>query len=299
MPYQHLIRLTLFAFAAISRAAHGGREKRRYGGRSASGHIPNMEGAISLEQPYTRQRMLRTLVIIPALNEEAAIGSVIDGLSIAQPECDVLVIDDGSTDRTAATAAEHGARVVSLPFNMGVGTALRTGFRYAQRHGYDRVVQTDADGQHPPAGIEELLAALDAGADIAIGSRFAARDGHYSVERSRGLAMSLLRVMLRVILGRWVTDSTSGFRAFDRPVIEQFARTYPREFLSDTVEALIMASYHGFRIDEVAVTMRHRVAGEPSHRNVRLAFHYIRVLVVMVLTVSLRGARVSRKQLAQ
>lgn len=243
--------------------------------------------------------MLRTLVIIPALDEESAIAMVIADLHEQQPGCDVLVIDDGSTDRTAVMARAYGAKVVSLPFNMGVGTALRTGFRYARRHGYDRVVQTDADGQHPPAGIDQLLTALDDGADIAIGSRFAARDGHYEVGRSRGLAMALLRGMLRVILGRWVTDSTSGFRAFSRPVIEQFARSYPREFLSDTVEALVMASYHGFRVDEVAVTMRHRVAGEPSHRSVRLAFHYIRVLVVMVLTVSLRGARTSRKQMAQ
>ena len=243
--------------------------------------------------------MLRTLVIIPALNEEAAIATVISDLRERQPNCDVLVIDDGSTDRTAATARDHGAKVVSLPFNMGVGTALRTGFRYAARHGYDRVVQTDADGQHPSEGIASLLRALDDGADIAIGSRFAARDGHYEVERSRGMAMGLLRVMLRMILGRWVTDSTSGFRAFNRRSIEQFARSYPREFLSDTVEALVMASYSGFRIDEVAVTMRHRVAGEPSHRSLRLAFHYVRVLVVMLLTVSVRGARISRRQLAQ
>ncbi len=151
------------------------------------------------------------------------------------------MIDDGSTDSTASVARRAGAKVVSLPFNMGVGTALRTGFRYAERHGYDRVVQTDADGQHDAAQIRALVRELDAGADLVIGSRFLAQDGHYQVETSRGLAMSLLRVCTRVLLGRRIADSTSGFRGFSRPLIEQFSRSYPREFLSDTVEALLMA----------------------------------------------------------
>jgi glycosyltransferase involved in cell wall biosynthesis len=242
--------------------------------------------------------MTKTLVIIPALNEEASLPTVVRDLREHAPECDLLVIDDGSTDGTAEAARDAGARVVSLPFNMGVGTALRTGFRYADRHGYDRVVQTDADGQHDAAQIRALVCELDRGADLVIGSRFVSGDGHYEVERSRGLAMSVLRVSTRLLIGRTIHDSTSGFRGFSRPLIESFSRSYPREFLSDTVEALLMAGYAGHRISEVPVTMRHRMAGEPSHRSFKLAYHYVRLLVVMVLTVSPTGRRTARRKAA-
>lgn len=239
--------------------------------------------------------MTRTLVIIPALNEEAALPSVVRAVLTYVPDCDLLVIDDGSTDDTARVAREAGARVVSLPFNMGVGTALRTGFRYAARHGYDRVVQTDADGQHDPAQITSLLAALDDGADLVVGSRFKSRDGHYAVARARGAAMSMLRVAMRIFIGQPIADTTSGFRGFSRSLVEQFSHTYPREFLSDTVEVLLMAGYAGHRIVEVPVTMKHRELGEPSHRSLRLAYHYIRVMVVMVLTMSPSGRRSARR----
>lgn len=239
--------------------------------------------------------MPRTLVIIPALNEQDALPGVLADLRRHARECDVLVIDDGSTDRTAAVAREGGARVVSLPFNMGVGTALRTGFRFAIRNDYDRVVQTDADGQHDPSQIQVLTAALDRGADLVIGSRFLAGDGHYQVERSRGLAMGILRWFTVLLLGRKVADSTSGFRGFSKPLVAAFGTTYPREFLSDTVEALLMASYGGYRVDEVPVKMRVRAGGEPSHRSMRLYYHYLRLLVVMGLTASLDARRSARR----
>jgi glycosyltransferase involved in cell wall biosynthesis len=242
--------------------------------------------------------MLRTLVIIPALNEEASLPGVLQDLRSHAPECDVVVIDDGSTDATASVARECGARVVSLPFNMGVGTALRTGFRFAVRNGYDRVVQTDADGQHDPSQIRILTEALDDGADLVIGSRFLARDGHYVVERSRGAAMGLLRMFTVLLLGRRIHDSTSGFRGFSAPLVRAFGTTYPREFLSDTVEALLMASYGGFRVDEVPVKMRERAGGVPSHRSVRLYYHYVRLLVVMGLTASLDARRAGRRMAA-
>ena len=242
--------------------------------------------------------MNSTLVIIPALNEEASLPAVLADLARYAPECDVLVVDDGSTDSTANVARAGGARVVSLPFNMGVGTALRTGFRYAARAGYDRVVQTDADGQHDPAQIATLINELDRGADLVIGSRFIAADGHYVVERSRGLAMGILRIFTVLLVGRKVADSTSGFRGFSSNLVQLFATTYPREFLSDTVEALLMASYGGFRISEVPVKMRVRAGGEPSHTSVRLYYHYLRLLVVMALTMSMNGRR-SARRLAQ
>jgi glycosyltransferase involved in cell wall biosynthesis len=237
----------------------------------------------------------RTLVVIPALNEEAALPLVLEELAAHVPDLDVLVVDDGSTDETARVARAGGARVVSLPFNMGVGTALRTGFRFAARNGYQRVVQTDADGQHDAREIRTLVAALDDGADLVIGSRFIAGDDHYRVERRRGVAMRILRGLTLLLLGRRIHDSTSGFRGFSEPLVRSFARTYPREFLSDTVEALLQASYGGYRVDEVPVKMRTRAGGEPSHRSARLYYHYLRLLVVMALTASLDARREARR----
>lgn len=241
---------------------------------------------------------MKTLIIIPALNEAASIAAVISEAQEHAPSCDLLVIDDGSTDATAEIAATAGARVVSLPYNMGVGTALRTGFRFAARHNYDVVVQTDADGQHDPRSIPALMEEIDAGADLVIGSRFAARDGHYEVERSRGAAMGLLRYSLRALTGKRLSDSTSGFRAFSKPLIQQFSRSYPREFLSDTVEALLMASYEGFDVREVPVRMRYRAGGQPSHRNFKLMYHYVRLLLVMLLTASTSARRHARRSMA-
>jgi len=234
------------------------------------------------------------LVILPALNEAGSVAGVVHQVRHSLPAADVLLIDDGSSDDTASLAADAGATVVSLPYNMGVGTALRTGFKYAARNGYDVVVQTDADGQHLPDEIPKLLEALDSGADLAIGTRFANGDGHYAVDLSRGLAMRLLLLLVRALTGRRLTDTTSGFRAFSRPLVHEFASTYPREFLSDTVEALVIASYRGFAIAEVPVRMRHRSTGAPSHRSVRLLYHYLRVIVVLGLSASMRGRRVAR-----
>ncbi len=238
--------------------------------------------------------MTRTLIIIPALNEEESLPSVLASIGTHAPDFDVLVVDDGSTDRTAAVARASGARVLSLPYNMGVGGALRAGFRFATRNEYDRVVQLDADGQHDPANLDALLAAIDDGADLAIGSRFLAKDGHYEVDRTRGSAMAILRMVLRALMGRDIHDTTSGFRAFSGPMVQEFSNNYPREFLSDTVEALLIASYSGYRVVEVPTRMSKRFAGEPSHRSMRLAFHYLRVLAVIGMTASFKARRHER-----
>ena len=235
-----------------------------------------------------------TLIIIPAYNEEDALPIVLASIRKHAPEFDVLVVDDGSVDDTARVGRSAGARVVSLPYNMGVGGALRVGFRFARRNAYDRVVQLDADGQHDPANLDVLLAAIDDGADLAIGSRFLAKDGHYEVDRTRGSAMAILRIVLGALMGRDIYDTTSGFRAFSGPMVEEFSTNYPREFLSDTVEALLIASYAGYRVVEVPTTMSKRVAGEPSHRSLRLAFHYLRVLAVIGMTASFKGRRHAR-----
>ena len=236
----------------------------------------------------------RTLVLIPALNEEEALPGVLADLAAHTPELDVLVIDDGSTDGTAAAAQELGVAVATLPFNLGIGGALRTGFRYAIRNGYDRAVQFDGDGQHDAMQIPTLLRALDEGAELVVGSRFTDRRSTYAVGQVRSRAMALLRLAVRVLGRNAVTDTSSGFRAFSREVLEFFAHTYPAEYM-DSVEALLLACYAGFRVVEVPITMRQRAGGRPSNRSLKLLYHYVRLLVVIVFTVPVRGRGSARR----
>lgn len=232
----------------------------------------------------------RTLIIIPALNEEGALPSTLADLRAIVPEFDVLVVDDGSTDGTALAAARAGVPVARLPFNLGIGGALRTGFQYAVRGGYDRAVQFDADGQHEASQIRHLLEALDGGADMAIGGRFAREEISYEVGRVRGTAMRLLRLGVVALSGKRYSDTSSGFRAFSAPVLDLFARTYPAEYM-DSVEALLLACYAGFDVVEVPTTMRPRQGGTASNRNLKLIYHYLRLLIVMVSTAPLRRIR--------
>ncbi|MBW3576382.1 MAG: glycosyltransferase family 2 protein [Actinobacteria bacterium] len=228
-----------------------------------------------------------TLVVIPAYNEEAALPGVLAELRRTVPDEDVLVVDDGSTDATSAVARDAGVLVATLPFNLGIGGALRTGFRYAVRHGYPRVVQFDADGQHDAEAIERLYEALDDGADMVIGSRFRATERDYDVGFFRGGAMELLRIFIQLAVGRRFTDASSGFRAFGPRALQLFSHAYPAEYM-DSVEAILLAIYAGLRVDEVPTPMRDRVAGRPSTRNLKLVYHYLRVLLVMFFTATLR-----------
>jgi glycosyltransferase involved in cell wall biosynthesis len=228
-------------------------------------------------------RPLRTLVIVPAFNEEAALPAVLDELAEIVPDFTVVVVDDGSEDGTARVAQAHGATVLQLPFNLGIGGALRAGFRYAARHGYDRALQFDADGQHDASEISPLVAELDRGVDMVIGSRFADRTRDYQVGHVRAGAMSVLRFAIRQLAGRRFTDTSSGFRGFSRPMIEYFADYYPADYL-ETVEALLLACANGFRVEEVPVQMHQRQGGRPSNRHLRLLYHYVRVLLVLAVT---------------
>ncbi|MDQ4071189.1 MAG: glycosyltransferase family 2 protein [Actinomycetota bacterium] len=231
-----------------------------------------------------RHRPERTLVILPALNEEECLAGVLRELARTCPDLDILVVDDGSTDGTADVARAEGVPVAVLPFNLGVGGALQTGFRYAVAHGYGRAVQFDADGQHDPSQVPVLLAALDRGADLVIGSRFAAPEpgSEYDVGRLRGGAMGILRVAVRLLSGRRFSDTSSGFRAFSSRLLAFYAAEYPNEYLGDTVEALLLACQAGFRVVEVPVTMRVRAGGTPSTQNLKLAFHYLRALLSLL-----------------
>jgi glycosyltransferase involved in cell wall biosynthesis len=225
----------------------------------------------------------RLLVLMPAWNEELGVGTVVKEVQAALPDADVLVIDDGSTDRTAEVATGAGARVLSLPYNLGVGGAMRAGYRYATRSGYGYSVQVDADGQHDPAEIPRLLDQL-ADADLVIGARFAQR-GSYQVAGPRGWAMWLLARTLSGITGVRLTDTTSGFRACNRTAMALFARHYPAEYLGDTVESLVIAHRAGCRIAQVPVHMRPRANGVPSHSAGKAAVYLGRACLALVLAL--------------
>lgn len=231
--------------------------------------------------------MTRSIAIIPAYNEAVALPATIAGLRSLHPDLDVVVVDDGSTDATAETAAAAGVTVLRLPFNLGVGGALRAGFRWAVDQGYDRAVQFDADGQHDPASVAALLDAVDAGADLAIGSRFADATITYDVGRVRRRAMGVLRLMVRLVAGHRFTDTSSGFRAFSRPMLVEFARNYPVDYLEST-EALVMAATAGYHVVEIPVLMHERQGGTASSRRFRLVYHYVRLLFVVLVSVTRR-----------
>jgi glycosyltransferase involved in cell wall biosynthesis len=222
----------------------------------------------------------RLLVVIPALNEDETVATVVRSVRELL-RADVLVIDDGSTDRTAATAHAAGALVIQHPFNLGVGAALRTGFRYAVEGGYQTVVQIDADGQHDVADARRLIERLERDSlDIVVGNRFGP---DFRIGRARGLAMRMLSWDVSRRLGVRVTDTTSGFRAFGKRAFERFARAYPSAYLSDTVEALLLAGDWGLRVGEEPVVMHARAGGTPSAGPVRSAFHLVRLTLVIAL----------------
>jgi glycosyltransferase involved in cell wall biosynthesis len=220
--------------------------------------------------------MRSTLVVIPALNERATVGLVVERVrNLGYP---VVVIDDGSEDDTTSMATRAGATVVKLPVNLGVGGALRTGFRYAVRNGFDRVVVVDADLQHPPESIPILIAAADDGHDLVIGSRF---DAGYESGTSRRLAMRLLASWVSRAVGTKLDDVTSGFRVISEPLLSTFAEVYPTDFLADTVESIVYADAAGARICQVPVEMNQRVAGAATSAPVA-ATHLARLGVALV-----------------
>jgi len=221
-------------------------------------------------------------VAVPALNEEQTVGHVVE-LIRANVESDVIVVDDHSSDDTAGVARRAGAGVLRMPFNVGVGGAMRTAFRFAQRQGYDAVVQVDGDGQHDPAEIPALLAVLAEGASVVVGSRFVKG---YATTPTRRLAMRLLASGASRLTGVKLTDTTSGFRAADRQAIVLFAGRYPAEYLGDTTESLVVAARAGLSIVEVPVHMYPRQGGRASHRASRSLLYLGRVLIALAVAAA-------------
>lgn len=228
----------------------------------------------------------RCLVIMPAWNEEEAIGPTLDELATALPAVDVLVVDDGSRDRTAAVAEGRGVRVLRLPYNLGVGGAMRAGYKYARRYDYDCAIQVDADGQHDPRDIVEVLAGLQK-ADISIGARFAER-GTYEAKGPRRWAMIVLAKTISRIARARLTDVTSGFRAGNRRAIAQYCEHYPAEYLGDTIDSLVVAARSGLSVIQVPVEMRERQAGTPSNNPWKAGIYLFRSVFALFIAMTRR-----------
>jgi hypothetical protein len=224
--------------------------------------------------------MPRVLVIMPAFNEEASVASVVSEVMETWPEYDVVVVDDGSMDATAERVP-LGAHLIRLPFNLGIGGAMQTGYRYAAMHGYDVAVQVDGDGQHPPARIGGLVERLASGdVNLVIGSRFL-EDTGYQQSGARIAGTAILRALLEALTGRTFTDCTSGFRAVDRRLIRAFAHWYPEDFPEP--EAILLAHRAGFAIAEKSVRMNERSTGRSSISLSRGVFYVLKVCLALLL----------------
>jgi glycosyltransferase involved in cell wall biosynthesis len=242
--------------------------------------VSELVDAVS-SRPDALGSALRVLLVVPAFNEESNIGRVIDEIRSYDPGVEIVVVDDGSTDRTSVVAAARGVHVLRLPFNLGIGGAVQTGYLYAFENGFDLAVQIDGDGQHDPRELESVLAPLLAGeADVVIGSRFAGR-GSYKAAVSRRIGMRIFARVVSALIGQRITDTTSGFRAVNRRGIALFAADYPHDY--PEVEAVVMAARQRLRLREVPVTMRRREAGRSSITAFRSLYYMVKVLVALFI----------------
>ncbi len=235
--------------------------------------------------------MSDTLVFVPAWNEEANLPAVLDALRAELPDADVLVVDDGSTDRTADVAREHGAQVHSLGTNLGLRFGIAAGYRFALDHGYAYCGRVDADGQHPAHELKRLLDLVRSGeCDVAVGSRFVSGDGYapyrYAPSPSRRFGTAVLRRAMRAALGQPFGDATSGLYAVNRKALPLLA--VPFTSRAPEVEALIRVTDAGLRLREIPVTMEERASGESKLRGSKAA------KLVLTVAGTLIAARVVR-----
>lgn len=223
--------------------------------------------------------MARVLVIIPAFNESRTIGRVLDEVRTVPADLDIVVIDDGSTDHTADEVRKRGETVIPLPYNLGIGGAVQTGFRYALRKNYEAAVRIDSDGQHKPGEIPCLIDAMQrTGADVIIGSRFLGTAG-YTTSPMRRMGVAVFTFINSMILRQRITDNTSGFQAFNRRAIRFLAENYPHDFPEP--ESIVLLSRNGFKIAEVPVCMREREHGQSSISRLHGPYYMIKVLLAI------------------
>jgi glycosyltransferase involved in cell wall biosynthesis len=228
---------------------------------------------------------MRDLVIIPAYNEEENLGVVLSAVRAEAPDFDIVVVNDGSTDDTSAVARSFpGVRVIDLPENIGIGGAVQTGFLFARKHGCGLAVQVDGDGQHKPSEIAKIVGPVRAGeADVIIGSRFL-DEARYPGSLFRRAGIAVFQLVNRLLLGERITDSTSGFRAFNRRAIEVLSETYPDDYPEP--EAIYILRKRGLRVREVPVEMKSRAGGKSSITLGRSLYYMVKVnLAILVLTL--------------
>jgi glycosyltransferase involved in cell wall biosynthesis len=222
---------------------------------------------------------LKRIAIVPAFNEERNVGRVLDELHAVDPGLDIVVISDGSTDGTVDVAVARGAHVISLPFNLGIGGAVQTGYRYAWEEGYELAVRLDGDGQHDPAELRALVAPVVAGeADLAVGSRFVSGGGYRS-SAARRIGIRILARVVSWIARQRLTDTTSGFQAANRLAIGVYAADLPHDY--PEVEGIVMAIKHRVRLVEVPVTMREREHGRSSIGALGSVYYMIKILLAL------------------
>jgi glycosyltransferase involved in cell wall biosynthesis len=227
---------------------------------------------------------LRVLIIIPAFNEQEALGGLLREISaLTGPEIEVVVIDDGSTDRTAEVAHAGGARVIRLCGNLGIGAAVQSGLRLARREGFDAAVQIDGDGQHPPSEIHRLFeVAREKGPDLVVGTRYRDKSGNFRSTLLRRIGSWWLRGVLRVVARVRVTDPTSGFRLYGARALALFDETYPYDFPEP--ESLAIARAADLAIAEIPVTMRERQGGTSSIGPIAAIYYMFKVTIAIALT---------------
>jgi glycosyltransferase involved in cell wall biosynthesis len=231
---------------------------------------------------------LKRLAIVPALNEEQTVGRVVDEIRAFDPGFDIVVVDDGSVDRTAGVAADRDVHLLRLPFNLGIGGAMQTGYRFAFEHGYDIAVQVDGDGQHDPSQLPTILAPVLSGeADLCVGSRFTG-SGQFRSSFARRVGIKIFARLVSLVVRQKVTDTTSGFRAVNRRAIALFAADYPHDY--PEVEATVMCVKHKLRLTEVPVEMRERGGGSSSITALRSIYYMAKVLLAIFVGLFRRYA---------
>ncbi len=228
----------------------------------------------------------KLLIVIPAFNEELVLGKTLNELVKLIPVNQILVVSDGSTDKTSEIVKNSNINLLELPFNLGVGAAMRAGFQFALENGFSKVIQFDADLQHQPKYINEISENLNS-FDVVVGSRFA-NNNDYKVSFVRSIAMNLLKNSVSRHIGQNMTDVTSGFRGANKKAIEIFSEFYPSEYLADTVESLILAHDKGLTISEIGVTMQERQGGKPSQNLLRSSFYLFRSILVIIATLTIK-----------
>lgn len=233
---------------------------------------------------------MKVLFVVPAYNEAASLPSVIGDLRMYYSEADIVIVNDGSVDDTAAVALYLGVHLLDLPFNLGIGGAVQAGLLFAERYGYDIAVQFDGDGQHCANQASLLLDPLIKGeADTVIGSRFLGSMG-YNVPLGRRLGISILRSVSSLVVGQTITDPTSGFRAYNRIALTYLAHEYPHDYPEP--ETVVSLCRRGFRLCEVPVQMRQRQGGRSSITPFRSLYYMAKVL----LAISVGATKMTAKE---